>query len=441
MVLVMLAYLAFLSIALPDSMLGVAWPSMRLAFDQSLGAAGVIPPFGVAATIVSTLATRHVVARIGIGRLLVLSTTLSAAGLAISAASPSLEVFLVGVVVLGLSGGAIDVTLNAYAARHFGPRRISFMHASYVVGAAASPALVTIALQVGASWRWPYAFIAVLQLLLAGIFAAGATRWQSGDTHASGLASRTARRTRLLTIPSSVGIGAVVLQTGIESSAALWAYSFLTLSAGVTDGVAGFTVSGFWLMMFVSRVVLGSLAERIGSWTTMSVGAVGLVVAAVLTTVGTVVPGAALIGVLLFGLAAGPMYPLLIATTADRTTPTGVDRLVAAQSAASAVGAATLPLLLGIAMNASPGAFASIMATAAVVAGLLHLALRVSRSMATSSIQGRLPMEPGLSDAGLGPHRPHHEPQALLGPAGVIWTFVETPAPKTGSPRGDQQRP
>lgn len=378
MLLVLLAYLAFLSIALPDSMLGVAWPSMRLAFDQSLGAAGVIPPFGVAATIVSTLATRHVVARIGIGRLLVISTTLSAAGLAISAASPSLEVFLVGVVVLGLSGGAIDVTLNAYAARHFGPRRISFMHASYVVGAAASPALVTITLQVGASWRWPYAFIAALQLLLAGIFAAGATRWQSSDTDASGKASRTAPRSRLLTIPSSIGIAAVVVQTGIESSAALWAYSFLTLSAGVADGVAGATVSGFWLMMFVSRVVLGSLAERIGSWTTMSVGAVGLVVAAVLTTVGTVVPSAAPIGVLLFGLAAGPMYPLLIVTTADRTTPIGVDRLVAAQAAASAVGAATLPLLFGVAMNTSPSTFAPIMAAAAAGAGLLHLALRVS---------------------------------------------------------------
>ncbi|HMR60118.1 MFS transporter, partial [Amaricoccus sp.] len=180
MFLVLLSYLAFFSIALPDSMLGVAWPSMRLSFGQSLGAAGLIPPFGVAATIVSTLLTRHVVAPLGIGRLLAVSTVLSAVGLVISAASPTMAVFLVSVVMLGFSGGAIDVTLNAYAARSFGPRRIN-LHASYVIGAAASPALVTLFLQVGVSWRVPYLVIAGLQLLLAGVFAVGARRWQEAE--------------------------------------------------------------------------------------------------------------------------------------------------------------------------------------------------------------------------------------------------------------------
>ena len=261
-------------------MLGVAWPSMRVSFDQSLGAAGLIPPFGVAATIASTLTTRHVVARIRIGRLLAVSTGLSAAGLVISAASPRLEIFLVGVVVLGLSGGAIDVALNAYAARHFGPRRINFMHASYVVGAAASPALMTFALQVGASWRWPYALVAIIQLLLTGVFALTASRWKTDGINLSATGSRSSHpRPRRFTVPSSIGIAAVVVQTGIESSAALWAYSFLTLSAGVSAGVAGITISGFWLMMFVSRVLLGSLAEKIGSWATMGVAALGLLVA------------------------------------------------------------------------------------------------------------------------------------------------------------------
>lgn len=376
--LIPLAYLAFLSIALPDSMLGVAWPSMSVSFDQSLGAAGLIPSFGVAATIASPLATRHVVARIGMGRLLAASTALSAVGLVISAASPRFEVFLVGVVVLGLSGGAIDVALNAYAARHFGPRRMSFMHASYVVGAAASPALVTVALHVGVSWRWPYAIVAVVQLLLAGVFAAGASRWKSDDITSSSDGEPSAqKRPRLFTVPSTIGIAAVVVQTGIESGSALWAYSFLTLSAGVSAGVAGLAISGFWLMMFVSRVLLGSLAEKIGSWTTMGVAALGLLVAGGITLIGTIEPTMALIGVLLFGIAAGPMYPLLVLTTADRTTLTGIDRLVAAQAIAEAIATATLPLLFGLAMNASPSAFAPIMAAAAAAAALLQLALRI----------------------------------------------------------------
>lgn len=402
MFLVLLSYLAFFSIALPDSMLGVAWPSMRLSFGQSLGAAGLIPPFGVAATIVSTLLTRHVVARLGIGRLLAVSTVLSAVGLVISAASPTMAVFLVSVVMLGFSGGAIDVTLNAYAARSFGPRRINLMHASYVIGAAASPALVTLFLQVGVSWRVPYLVIAGLQLLLAGVFAVGARRWQEAEgrrrvhpwtenvdqrpewrrktqprtAHASPDTDPARNRRPRMEIAAVVGIAAVVVQTGIESSVALWAYSFLTLGAGIGAGIAGLAVSGFWLMMFLSRVVLGSLAEGLGSRTIMGAGAIGLLVAAVLTAVGTTWPAAAVASVLVFGLAAGPMYPLLILTTRDRTTATGLDRLVAAQAASSAVGAATLPLLFGFAMSASPSAFAPIMLEAAVGALVLHLVLR-----------------------------------------------------------------
>lgn len=406
MFLVLLSYLAFFSIALPDSMLGVAWPSMRMSFGQGLGAAGLIPPLGVAATIVSTVLTRHLVARLGIGRLLTVSTLLSAVGIVVSAASPTMSVFLVSVVLLGLSGGAIDVTLNTYAARHFGPRRINLMHASYVIGAAASPAAVTLFLQSGASWRVPYLLIACLQLLLAGVFAIGARRWQQPEQdhkihpRMEDVARQTGRRRRThprtasvsgdsdparnrrprMEIAVVVGIAAVVVQTGIESSVALWAYSFLTLGAGIADGIAGLTASGFWLMMFVSRVVLGSFAERLGSWPTMGAGAIGLVVAAVLTAVGVSVPAAAVAGVLVFGLAAGPMYPLLVLTTRERTTSGGLDRLVAVQAAASAVGAATLPLLFGLAMSASPDTFAPIMLGAAIAASFLHVALHISRA-------------------------------------------------------------
>jgi MFS family permease len=156
MFLVVLAYLAFFSTALPDSMLGVAWPSMRISFQQPLGAAGLVPPFGVAATLVSTALAGVLVAQVGVGRLLALSTLLSAGALVVSATSTTLAQFLVSVVLLGLSSGAIDVTLNAHSARAFGPRRINFLHASYVIGAAASPLIVTISIQTGSSWRLPY---------------------------------------------------------------------------------------------------------------------------------------------------------------------------------------------------------------------------------------------------------------------------------------------
>ncbi len=109
-------------------MLGVAWPEMRISFQQPISAAGSVPPLGVAATLISTTSSSHLLHRIGLGRLLAASSLLSAVALAGSAASPSMGLFLVSVVLLGLSSGAIDATLNAYAARAFGPRRINLLH-------------------------------------------------------------------------------------------------------------------------------------------------------------------------------------------------------------------------------------------------------------------------------------------------------------------------
>ena len=129
MFVVQLAYLAFFSIALPDSMLGVAWPSMRLSFDQPLSAAGLVPPVGVAAAVVSTIAAPYLAARWGVGRLLAPGTALSAAALAGSALTPTWWGFLVTVALGGLASGAIDATLNAFAARRFGPQQINLLMA------------------------------------------------------------------------------------------------------------------------------------------------------------------------------------------------------------------------------------------------------------------------------------------------------------------------
>ncbi len=120
------------------------------------------------------------------------------------------------------------------------------------------------------------------------------------------------------------------------------------------------------------------------------------------------------------------MYPLLILTAADRTTPSGIDRLVAAQAAASAVGAATLPLLFGLAMNTSPSAFAPIMAAAAAVAALLQLALRMWRSTTNASrVPETKPTQPQREVLGRDRDRPACQPQPLVGQAGVIWTFMD----------------
>ena len=381
MFLILLAYLAFFSIALPDSTLGVAWPSMRLDFGQPIGAAGVVPPIGVAATLVSTALAARLANRFGVGRLLAGSTLLSVAGLVVSASSLRFEHFLISVVLIGLSSGAVDATLNAYAARTFGPRRINLLHASYVVGAAASPLLVTATVQSGLGWRLPYLIIAVVQLALGLFFLRTHRRWGSAGRDAERGERARWRQHRPLDV--SLGLATVAVQTGIESSVALWAFTFLTLGVGVDPVLAGTLSSGYWLTMFAGRVLLGWLAERTGPWPVLGGAAVGLVLAGVLAMLNT--PVAAIAAVLLFGLAAAPIYPLLTLTTAERTSTAIVDTVIGLQAGASALGAAILPLVVGLAMNQAVSAFAPVLLVACLVAAALHAVLQLRRPRSRGS--------------------------------------------------------
>jgi fucose permease len=378
MFVVSLAYLAFFSIALPDSTLGVAWPSMRLAFGQPLSAAGIIPPIGVAATLVSTSLAPYLAARFGVGRVLSVGTLLSAAALTGSALSATWWQFLLTVVASGLAAGAIDATLNAYAARQFGPRRISLLHASYGVGAAVSPLVVTVVIATGASWRLAYLIISALLFAVAVVFTVNHRRWQDDPAPvASAPAGENSRPARVWTVNSVAGLLNVAVQTGIESSVALWAFTFLTQHLGVATAVAGGLASGYWLTLVIGRVAFGSLAERIGAWPVLAIATGLLVGAGILANVPD--PTTAMVAVVLFGLACAPIYPLLILTTAERTSPAVADRVVGFQAAASSVGAAVLPGLVGLAMGYRVSAFAPALAVLCGVAAGLHLFIRSRR--------------------------------------------------------------
>ena len=379
MLLVVLACLAFFSLALPDSMLGVTWPSMRLDFGESVSAAGLVPPVGIAANLVSTVLTGRLVTRFGVGRLLAAGTLLSTVALLLGGLSPTFGMFLVSVVLAGLSAGATDTSLNAYAARRFGARKINFLHASYGVGAVVSPLIVTSVLHFHLSWRWAYLIVAALQAGLSIVFLATVRRWAGPvDVDRSGASRDAPAWSRPVMINTGIGLLAVGIQTGIESSAALWAYVFLTGAVGVGPGIGGVIASGYWATMVVGRLLLGSLAERIGAWRVLGLGVGGLLVAAALVLIPS--PVAATTGIVCFGLATAPVYPLLILTTAERTSIRVVDQVVGLQAAASSIGAALIPPAVGLLMGRSLHLFAPAMAVLSVCALGLQVVVRVRRS-------------------------------------------------------------
>jgi MFS family permease len=384
-----LGLLAFFAIALPDAMLGISWPFMRVTFDQPLAAMTLVLPFGVAATVVSTSSWTWAAARLGLGRMLAGSIALSAVALLCCALAPAYWVIVFCAVLFGLSAGAIDAALNSYAARHFGPRQINFMHAAYGIGAATSPLIVTVVVSAGTSWRWAYLVVMIIQGALAVLFAFSSRRWNEAAGKTSNTSTATPfpspmNRARWRPQPRAVaGLLVVAVECGLESVVGLWAFVFLLEAVALEPAIAGVVVSGYWAALVVGRVLLGSVAEQVGTWAVLAAATIMAVIAAALMVSQQPIPTA--VGVLVLGLAVAPIYPLLVLTTAERTTASSVDRLVGYQAAASTLGSVIFASVVGLIMGANLTGFAYCVLVLALLTGGGTWGLRPGRPSSTRS--------------------------------------------------------
>ena len=339
----LLACLAYLSVALPGSTLGLLWPSMRLSLGQPVGALGILLVPGIAASVVSSAVTGRL--RVPAGPLVAGATLLIALALAAEALAPSMWVMIVGTVLFGIGFGALDTALNAHASRHFGARDINWMHASYGLGATLGPLLVTALLSAGRSWRQTYGVMALVLAVLGGVLALARRRW---DVPASAPDPRPVSPP----VPPASALGALTftaVETGIESGAGIWGYLFLTAGRGLPPAAAGVAVAAYWAMMCAGRVVLGPVAERLGPARVLAAAVAGVPLGAALMALPIPGPGSgalAVAGLMFLGLAAAPIFPLFTLTT-------GTTRMVSLQVAASAVGGAAIPAGLGLLLGAA----------------------------------------------------------------------------------------
>ncbi|MEU8254631.1 MFS transporter [Micromonospora inaquosa] len=362
--LLLLAYLAFVSLGLPDGLLGVGWPSIRADFDVPTEAVGWVLTAGTVGYLTSSVLAGFTLARVGVGALLAGSTLLASLALTGYSMSPVLAVLVGCALVLGLGSGAVDSGLNAYAAGAFGPRHMNWLHAFFGLGVAIGPLIMTGVLSTGLTWRWGYGIVAAAQLLLATAFALTVRAWHRGvpasaDAGAAGqtgLAAGEAGPTPIvrvairdtLRLPAVwSGTLAFVLYVAIEVSAGLWAFLLLTEGRGLSAAVAGGCVSAYWGSLFVGRVVQGLVAERLGAGLVLRVSLAGMAVGAALIAV----PGPAalaVLGLVVVGFAAAPVFPLLTLTTAERVGVAHADRAIGLQIGAAGIGAALVPAGLGV---------------------------------------------------------------------------------------------
>lgn len=341
-----LSYVGFVSLGLPDTILGASWPAIRGDLGLPLAAAGSAVTVTMLGIVSSSAASGWVRARFGTGAVLIGSTLLAATALGLGAWAPSWSAFLVAALIAGLGGGAIDASLNHLVARRHSARHMNWLHACWGVGASLTPMLVGWMLKRGLSWRWPYAILAGVEVVLAVAFLANRRAWRDADEAApSAKAAPVSAVRRSGAMAASVAMFA--LYGGVEASAGLWATSLLTMTRGASAATAGTMVAVYWGALTLGRFILGALVDRLGPLRLLRFCTRGAVAAlALLALPGT--PSWFCAGALaLLGFALAPVYPVTMHDTASRFEQAGA-RLVGYQVAACSVGIAVLPGLVGV---------------------------------------------------------------------------------------------
>ena len=341
-----LAFLAFVSLGLPDGLLGVAWPSISGEFGVPLDALGILVAVSIAGYLTSSFLSGATLRRFPLGTVLWVSTAAAGLELLGLALAPSWPAVVVLVFVGGLSGGAVDAGLNAYGARHFSNRTLNWLHAFWGLGTTLGPLIVTAVLDSGLVWRWSYAVAGTAQLALAVTLLVNRNLWRELDAQGPrAVSARTLDTLRARTVP--LGMLTFAVYAGTEISVAHWSFSLLTIGRGVPETAAGLFVTLYWGSLMTGRVLFGFVADRVPLIATVRGCICASLLGALLFWLQPT-KGLAVAGLMLTGLGFAPVFATLIRLTPPRVGAEHADSAIGFQIAAAGVGGAALTGLIGL---------------------------------------------------------------------------------------------
>ena len=345
--LIAIIYLSFISLGLPDGLLGAAWPSMYPELGVSVSGAGAVSMTIAVGTIVSSLLSDRLTCRFGAGKVTAVSVAMTACALFGFSVCTEYWMLFLWAVPYGLGAGGVDASLNNYVALHYSSRHMSWLHCMWGVGASVGPYIMGWVLSGGHHWSGGYRIVGVLQIILTIVLFLTLGLWKNRKTELG--TAEPVPLHKVFAIPGAREILVTFLcYCGLEQTAALWASSFLTLSRGVERSTAAFFASLFFMGMTLGRGVNGFLTMKFDDRTLIRMGCAitGLGVGAML------LPGnLALAGLLLVGLGCAPIYPCIIHSTPANFGPEKSQALIGVQMASAYVGTLTLPPLFGLIAN------------------------------------------------------------------------------------------
>jgi len=351
--LVVLAYVAFIALGLPDGLLGVGWPSIRASFSIPLDAIGMLLTGSVVGYMTSSFISGFLLARLGVGRLLAASCAMTGVALIGYTLVPEWWMMALLGVIAGLGAGAIDAGLNTYAAAHFGEGLMQWLHASWGVGVTIGPIIMTIALTSLNSWHAGYRVVGGFQLALAACFVLTLAMWErngapAGSEEPKRLTDYKTPMGETLRQPQVwLSIMLFFLYVGAETSLGSWTYTLLTESRSIDPAIAGLFAGSYLATFTVGRVVAGMFAKRAGVNLLVTGGLVGALLGALLL-IWNPAAWVNLLAVGLIGISIAPIFPALMSGTSQRVGEKYAANTIGMQMAATGLGTAVIPSTMGI---------------------------------------------------------------------------------------------
>ena len=381
--LVILSFVAFVGLGMPDGLLGVAWPSIRSGFSIPLDALGMFLTALVIGYMASSFFSGPVVTRFGVGKVLAISCALTGIALFGYTLVPVWWMMVLLGSVAGLGAGAIDAGLNTYVAAHFSEGLMQWLHASWGVGITLGPIIMTLGLSTTETWYTGYRIVGGFQLFLAACFVLTLPMWSDNDKPATHdepkkLTDYKTPMGETMRQPR-VWMSALLffLYVGAEGALGTWIYTLLTESRGIDPTVAGFWAGSYWATFTVGRVIAGLFANRIGINKLVIGGLLGALIGAVLLVWN---PSSAvnLLAVAIIGFCIAPIFPAMMSGTSKRVGEHFAANTIGMQMTATGLGTAVIPGVMGvIAKQVSLETIPLILL--GVYAGLLGVYLAVSK--------------------------------------------------------------
>lgn len=345
--LLMMIYLSFISLGLPDSMLGSAWPAMNVSLNAPLWGAGLVQMLISFCTIISSLNSAKLIRRFGTGKLTVISVATTALALLGFSLAKNYAFLLLMAVPLGLGAGAVDAGLNNYVALHCEAKHMSWLHCFWGVGTIIGPMILSAVLRVGGSWATGYRAVGLIQCAVSALLFATLGMWKHGNIQQEEHGAKALSVWEVLSLPGAkAGMVTFLCYCAVESTLGLWGATYISQVRGVDEATAASFGAMFYIGITVGRAISGFMAMKLLPKQMVRVGQALLALGCIFMMIpaGSTLSG---IGLVVCGLGCAPIYPNIIQDTPVNYGTENSQAAIGVQMAFAYVGSTFLPSIFG----------------------------------------------------------------------------------------------